>query len=130
MSHQRWALVVIAAAVVLDTALGIAFAFADHVSIGDGLYLATAIGSTSGYAQVLVRGWLPHLLVVGMFLTVIPLFSATFALFTSGLAAVHVHHLRGHLESLHAERMAQAHRHHEELKAALSKRPGTSRRAT
>lgn len=88
--HHRAALLTIAAAVTLDLAFGIGFAAAGHVSIGDGLFLATAVGSTSGYASVPVHGWLPHLLVTGMFLTVIPLITATFSLFTSGLASVHV----------------------------------------
>lgn len=90
MSHHRAAVFTIAAAITLDLVFGVAFALAGHVSVWNGLFLATAVGSTSGYAQVPVHGWLAHLLVVGMFCTVIPLFAATFSLFTSALTAGHV----------------------------------------
>lgn len=81
----------IAAAAVLDAGLGLAFAVADHVSPGDGLYWATTTATTVGYGDLVPRGWAAHLIAVGVMLTVIPLFGAAFSLFTSGLASEDVH---------------------------------------
>ena len=89
-SHHRRALAVIAAAAGLDTALGLAFAPADHVSTGDGLYFALATATTVGYGDVTARGWIARLLACLMMTTVIPLFASAFSLLTSGLTAGHV----------------------------------------
>jgi len=82
---------VIGAAAVLDAGLGLAFAAADHVSAGDGLYWAVTTATTVGYGDLVPRGWAAHLIAVGVMLTVIPLFGAAFSLFTSGLASQDIH---------------------------------------
>lgn len=87
-AHHKGAMATIAAAALLDAGLGIAFAFSSHVSPGDGLYWATTTATTVGYGDLVPHGWLPHLIAIGVMLTVIPLFAATFSLFTSGLADV------------------------------------------
>ena len=88
-NHRR-ALWVIITAAILDIIFGIIFAAAAHVSIGMGLYYATATATTAGNAPVTLSGWLPYTLTVLIMLTVIPLFSACFSLFTAGLTTNHV----------------------------------------
>lgn len=99
--HHNLALITIGAAVLLDTGLGLAFGAADHVSLPDGLYFATTTATTVGYGDITAHGWLPHVLAVLIMVTVIPLFGATFSLFTSGLAALHVdraeHRIKAHV---------------------------------
>jgi Ion channel len=89
--HHGAALATIAAAVVLDAILGIWFGAADHVGIPDGLYFAVVTGTTTGYGDIVPRGWLPHVLACMIMILVIPLFTATFSLFTSGLASQDMH---------------------------------------
>jgi voltage-gated potassium channel len=90
VSHHKAALITVSAAAVLDILLGAAFGVADHVGVWDGLYFATTTATTVGYGDIAAHGWLPHVLAVVMMITVIPLFAATFSLFTSGLANIHV----------------------------------------
>lgn len=85
--HHKRALAIISVAVVLDAALGVAFAAAEHVSVPDGLYFATTTATTVGYGDVVPHGWAAHLIAVTIMLTVIPLFAATFSLLTSGLTS-------------------------------------------
>jgi voltage-gated potassium channel len=89
--HHRAAVATVAAAVVLDTGLGVAFAAADHISAADGLYWATTTATTVGYGDITPHGWAAHVIAVGVMLTVIPLFAATFSLLTSGLAGGDLH---------------------------------------
>jgi voltage-gated potassium channel Kch len=106
VSHQRLAILTITAATLLDTGLGIAFGFADHVGTGNGLYFATVTATTVGYGDILPRGWAPHVLAVLIMLTVVPLFAATFSLFTSALGSVHLaaaeRRLNGRIDAHHA----------------------------
>jgi Ion channel len=90
-SHHVAALATIATAVALDAGLGIWFGEADHVGTADGLYFAVVTGTTTGYGDVLPHGWLPHILACVIMIMVIPLVTATFSLFTSGLASESVH---------------------------------------
>lgn len=84
MNHHRIALVTITAAVVLDAACGLAFAAAQHIPAWRGLYCALANGVTVG-------GDIPPSTPAGYAVTaiecllIVPLFGATFSLFTSGL---------------------------------------------
>jgi len=86
--HHRRALATIAAAALLDTGLGAWFGIADHIGVPDGLFFATTTATTVGYGDLTAHGWLPHVIAVGIMITVIPLFAAAFSLFTSGLADV------------------------------------------
>lgn len=88
--HHSRALRVLAVAITADVGLGIAFGYADHVGIGNGLFFATVTATTVGYGDVLAHGWLPHLLAVIIMLTVIPLFASVFSLLTTGWTADHV----------------------------------------
>jgi hypothetical protein len=89
VTHHRRALVVIAAAVVLDAVLGLLFAAAEHVPPAHGLYcgLANAVTVGCDIAPRSVAGYVVSALECAL---VVPLFAATFSLFTSGLTSTHV----------------------------------------
>lgn len=89
-SHHRIAVITVASAATLDALLGLAFGAAEHIGAWNGLYFAVVTGTTTGYGDIIPRGWLPHLLACAIMILVIPLISGTFALLTSGLAAVHI----------------------------------------
>lgn len=89
-AHHRTALRVLALAVLVDAALGVAYAVSMRIDVWDGLYYATGIATTSGNSPNVPVGWLPHVLTMGMMCLVIPLFAATFSLVTTGLTADHV----------------------------------------
>lgn len=98
MSHHRAALLTVAAALGLDAVAGVLFAAVEHLPAWHGLYWALATAVTVGDVTP-VTGW-GHVIAAVVCLTVVPLFAATFSLFTSGLTATHV---RG------AERRIKAH---------------------
>lgn len=87
---HRNALVVVGLAAGLDAVLGVVFGLADHVGVWNGLYFATVTGTTVGYGDIIPHGWGPHVCAVAMMVLVVPLFGASFSLFTSGLAALHL----------------------------------------
>lgn len=101
MSH-RAAVLTIATAAVMDTSAGLAFAAAERLSAADGLYWAVTTATTVGYGDLTPRTMAGHLIAVAVMLTVVPLFAATFSLFTSGLTASHVRRserrIKAHLE--------------------------------
>jgi hypothetical protein len=90
MNHRRIAAITVASAVVLDILFGLAFGVAQHIGLWNGLYFAVVTGTTTGYGDITPHGWLPHLLACAIMIMVIPLISGAFALFTSGLASLHV----------------------------------------
>jgi voltage-gated potassium channel len=100
--HHRFAVVVIAAAAVLDTAAGLCFAAVEHRPAGAGLYWAVTTATTVGYGDITPHTAAGHVIAVVVMLTVVPLFAATFSLFTSGLASSHItaseERLKAHLE--------------------------------
>lgn len=108
MRDSRLALRVIAAAVALDCLSGVAFAYADHIPVPDGLWFATVTATTVGYGDIVPRGALAHLLAVAIMASVIPLFAAAFSLFTTGLTAAHVRAAEAGLKEHLEERL----RHH------------------
>lgn len=102
MNH-RAALVTIATASALDAAGGLAFAGAEHRSAAAGLYWAVTTATTVGYGDVTPHTAAGHLIAVAVMLTVVPLFAATFSLFTSGLTSVHVRRaVTPHVKAAHA----------------------------
>ena len=110
---MRRAAFVLVLSVTLDGLFGVMFAFAQHVSVWNGLYFATTTGSTVGYGDITPRGWAPHLLAVAMMILVIPLFSSVFALLATALTTAHV-------DARHARLMAHIDRRHDELKKHVS----------
>lgn len=89
ISQHRRALQVISAAVVLDLLFGVLFAFSEHIPVWHGLYCALANAVTVG-GDVQPTRPLAYLVTAGECALVVPLFAATFSLFTTGLTAAHV----------------------------------------
>jgi hypothetical protein len=104
MSHHRIALVVIGAAVVLDVALGLAFAGAEHIPVAHGLFCGLANAVTDG-CDIPPRTPGGYLITAAEYLLVVPLFAATFSLFTSGLTSMHIRRserrIKNHVDDLH-----------------------------
>lgn len=106
MSHHRVALLVILGALSLDAFLGVMFAAAQGIAVWHGLYNALANAVTLGgdVAPSSPAGYMVNALEC---LTVVPLFAATFSLFTSGLTAGHVQRsearVRSHIQRIAAE---------------------------
>ena len=99
MNHRRRALDTIAAAATLDIALGVLFAWAEHLNIWLGLYWALTTATTVGYGDVTPHTVAGHVIAALVMLTVVPLFAATFSLFTSGLTDVHVRRAEGRIKA-------------------------------
>ena len=104
MGHHRMALATIAVTAVLDVLGGWWFSASEHLPITMGLYWAVTTATTVGYGDVTPHSHTGHFIAVLVMLTVVPLFAATFSLFTSALTSVHVrraeHHLKEHITSL------------------------------
>lgn len=102
MTHKAAALT-IATAAVLDAGCGLGYAAAEHLSAPLGLYWAVTTATTVGYGDLTPRTLAGHVIAVAVMLTVVPLFAATFSLFTSGLTAGHVtraeHRIKEHVTS-------------------------------
>ena len=101
MSHHRIALIVIAAALVLDAALGLAYAVAEHLPAWHGLFCGLANAVTDG-GDVPPRNAAGYAITAAEYLLVVPLFAATFSLFTSGLSAIHIRGIHVKLDAMAA----------------------------
>lgn len=99
MSHHRIALIVIAAAAVLDAALGFGYAAAEHLPAWHGLFCALANAVTVG-GDVPPTDPAGYAINAAECLLVVPLFAATFSLFTSGLSAIHIRSIHQRLDEL------------------------------
>ena len=88
--NRKLAYVTIATAGCLDLIAGIGFAAAEHISDGSGLYWAVTTATTVGYGDVTPHNALGKWIAVLVMLTVIPLFAATFSLFTTLMTTDHV----------------------------------------
>jgi voltage-gated potassium channel len=103
------AVIAIACAAVLDLIGGILFAAAEHIPVTSGLYWAVTTATTVGYGDIEPRNPAGRLIAVFVMLTVIPLFGATFSLFTSGLAGVRIERLSTGLHT-RLQRIEENHR--------------------
>jgi voltage-gated potassium channel len=92
MRHAA-AVITITCASVLDLAGGIVFAAAEHIPVTSGLYWAVTTATTVGYGDIEPVNPHGRLIAVLVMLTVIPLFGATFSLFTSGLSGIYISRL-------------------------------------
>lgn len=102
MKHHHIALGVAAAALVLDTLLGIAYGAAEHIGTWHGLYCALATAVTVG-GDVTPSGVTGYILMALVCITVVPLFGASFSLFTSALSSVHLRPVHARLAKLAGE---------------------------
>jgi hypothetical protein len=109
VSHHRLALIVIGSALVLDAGLGVAYAAAMHIAVWHGLYCALANAVTLGGDVSPSNGW-AYAVNAAECLTVVPLFGATFSLFTSGLTAGHVARAEGRIKRHLEDRLAEHHK--------------------
>lgn len=97
VKRQRGALYVVIAAILLDILCGIGFSFFQHVPLWSGLYWAEGEATTVGSRFVATTPWAEFdKAIVG--LTVVPLFAATFSIFTTALTATHVHKAESNLK--------------------------------
>jgi len=80
----------IALVILLVIVLGALYGVADHVGALDGMYFAVVTVTTVGYGDITPHGWLPHLLALAVMVLIIPLWSGSFSLLTTGLTADHV----------------------------------------
>ena len=87
--HRRIAVFTIAAAVVLDAVLGLAFAKAEDIPAAHGLFCGLANAVTDG-CDIAPRTTAAYVVTAMEYLLVVPLFAAAFSLATAGLTAVHV----------------------------------------
>ena len=74
---------------------GIAFAAAEHRSVGTGLYWAVTTATTVGYGDVLPTNTIGRVIAVVVMLTTIPTFGAVFALFAGATVVSHLRRLLG-----------------------------------
>lgn len=98
MSHHRLALATIGAALTLDVILGITWAAVEHLPAGHGLYCSLANAVTVG-CDLAPRTTAGYAVNAIEFLTVVPLFAATFSLFTTGLTATQVHAAKAEIKA-------------------------------
>ena len=89
MTHRRIAACTILIAVILDAALGLAFAKAQRIPVAHGLFCGLANAVTDG-CDVAPRTTAGYVITAMEYFLIVPLFAATFSLFTSGLASLHV----------------------------------------
>jgi voltage-gated potassium channel Kch len=104
VKHRGAAITVVTAAG-LDLLGGLAFAQVEHIPADTGLYWSVTTATTVGYGDVSPKTTLGHLIAVFVMLTVIPLFAATFSLFTSGLTAGHIHDAEARIKAHVEERL-------------------------
>lgn len=107
MSHHRLALLVIAAAVAADQLLGLGFALAQPLPLWHAEFCALANAVTDG-GDVTPRGGAAYAITAAEYVLVVPLFAATFSLFTSGLAALHVQRAKDEIKE-HVEARLRHH---------------------
>ena len=101
MRHHHLALLTVAVALALDAACGVLFARFQGIPVWHGLFCALANAVTDGgdVAPTTPGG---YAVTAAEYALVVPLFAATFSLFTSALSSVHV-------RPLHAKQIGRAH---------------------
>jgi hypothetical protein len=88
--HHTWAVRALAAVVLLDIGLGVAFGYADHYGVWNGVYFAVVTVTTVGYGDVVPHGWAAHAVALAIMVLILPLWTGVFSLFAAGLIANHV----------------------------------------
>jgi Ion channel len=117
VKRHRPAFITIAAAASLDLLGAWLFSVTEHISFSLGCYWAVITATTIGFGDVVPHTTPGHWIAIMVALTVVPLFAATFSLFTAGLGAIHL----GHAETRLADHMATTREHlHEALTEVTS----------
>jgi hypothetical protein len=88
-SHHYIAAGVASFALALDVALGVLYGAEEHIGVWHGIYCALATAVTAG-GDVNPVNTAGYVVMAVICVTVVPLFGATFSLFTSALTSVHV----------------------------------------
>lgn len=101
--HHTWMVRVLALVMVLDLAVGALFGLSPGgPGVLDGMYFAIVTVTTIGYGDIVPHGWQQHLCFLFIAVCVIPLWSGSFALLTTGLTANHVdkrhHEMKRHID--------------------------------
>lgn len=104
MTSHRKAITTILLAAALDIVAAVGFSLVEHIGVWSAFYWSVTTATTVGYGDITPQTITGHVLAVGVMLTVIPLFAATFSLLTSTLTAnhvsVHAHRLERRLDHL------------------------------
>jgi hypothetical protein len=95
--RQHGARIVFFAAVSLDVLCGVMFAVSEHVPIISGMYWSLEEATTVG-TGVEPHSTIGKIIKVVVALTVIPLFAATFSIFTTALTATHVQNVEDNIK--------------------------------
>lgn len=98
VKRQRGAAYVIVIAITLDIVLGLLFAREEHILWYQGLYWAEGEATTVGNALYSATTPGAQIIKAIVGVTVIPLFAATFSIFTTALTATHVHKVESSLK--------------------------------
>lgn len=100
MKHHHIAMVTVAAALALDVILGVLYALVTPgMPVWHGLYCALANAVTDGGDVTPVTG-AGYIIQAIEYATVVPLFGASFSLFTSALSSVHLRPVHARLARL------------------------------
>lgn len=109
---RRGAIATVIGAAVLDVAGGLLFAWAEHIPVTSGLYWSVTTATTVGYGDINPSNPAGRVIAVMVMLTVIPLFGATFSLFTAGITTTRVREHVHDAEKRIKEHTEQRLRHH------------------
>ena len=88
--HHTWMVRLLVLIIVLVIVFGAFYGQADHVGALNGMYFAVVTVTTVGYGDITPHGWLPHVLALAIMVLIIPLWSGSFSLLTSGWIADHI----------------------------------------
>jgi hypothetical protein len=88
--HHTWMARLLAGVVLLDAALGVLYGYAAHCGTWNGLYFAVVTVTTVGYGDIVPHGWAAHLVALAIMVLIVPLWTGSFSLLTSGITADHI----------------------------------------
>jgi len=89
-SHHRWMAFALTVTFVLVIALGALYGVISHAGVWDGIYFAIVTVTSVGYGDLAPHGWAEHLVALAIMVLVIPAWTGSFSLLTSGLMADHI----------------------------------------
>lgn len=87
--HHRRVVKILAATALADIILGILMGMTEHCSPWHGMYCTTGLTTTDG-CDLAFHGWQAYILATIAMILMVPLWSAAFSFFTTGLTADHI----------------------------------------